>query len=82
MDQVYAVGFADQLPCNRNNFRFGIGATLFFNEADAIAFKGATLYSVCKVDVFDAVATILRQDGVQRRHAESLGMAWEAPART
>lgn len=78
---VYAVGFEDQFPCNRNRYTFGIGATLFDNEADALAFKGTSLYSVSTFKVANVSDAIAFQDNVQKRHAESLGMTYKKPAR-
>lgn len=79
---VYAVGFDDQFPCNRNRYNFGIGATLFACEGDAIAFKGKTLYSVSSFKVKSVSEAIAAQDKVQQRHAESLGMVYKKPSRS
>lgn len=81
---LYAAGFDDQMPSARNRYTFGIGATLFINEADARVFVGASLYSVHAYYVADPTALIAQQDDKQRRHADSLGMAhqYKQPART
>lgn len=80
---LYAAGFDDQMPSARNRYTFGIGATLFTNEADARAFVGASLYSVHAYYVADLAAAITQQDDKQRRHAESLGAGhlYKKPAR-
>ena len=80
---LYAAGFDDEMPCARRRY-FGIGATLFDNEADAQAFVGTSLYSVHAYHVADPATLIAQQDDKQRRHAASLGMAhlYKTPART
>lgn len=74
--KFFACGFDDQMPCARNNYTFGVGATLFTDKISADSFVRGKVISVVECEARDMAhlgEIFASQAMKQKRHAISLG---------
>lgn len=79
--KVWACGFDDQLPCARNNYNLGIGATIFTHEDEARQFVDNKVIECRELVVYSDIQLtnlIARQRNVLAMHVTSLGFGKEA----
>lgn len=74
--KFYACGFEDQMPCARNKYTFGIGATLFVDRINAESFVRSKVIGVHEFEARDLThlgQIFGNQAMAQKQHAINLG---------